>query len=102
MSLEEIFNQVIDPRKSSGLRTPLPELLCMITMGYLSGHAGYRGLGTFMKENKEEFIELFSLKHPPIGKTQLRTVLQKLDFTSINQAFFSWMTSLIYFERLWH
>ncbi len=95
MRLLECFEQLIDPRKSSGLRTPLPELLCMITMGYLSGHTGYRGIGTFMKGNKSEFMEMFNLKHPPIGKTQLRTVLQRLDFASINQAFFQWMSTFV-------
>lgn len=99
MSLQECYNQVLDPRKSSGLRTPLTELLCMITMGYLSGHTGYRGIGTFMRVNKEELMELFNLKHPPIGKTQLRTVLQQLDFTSINRAFYQWMTSFVNIEQ---
>ena len=99
MSLQECYEQIIDPRKSSGLRTPLPELLCMITMGYLSGHSGYRGIGTFMSENKSELMDLFSLKHPPIGKTQLRTVLQRLDFTPINRAFYQWITSFVTIEQ---
>ena len=99
MSLFECFEQVIDPRKSSGLRNPLPALLCMVTMGYLSGYSGYRGIGTFMKGNKEAFQEMFDLKHPPIGKTQLRTVLQKLDFTSINKAFFRWMNTFVAIEQ---
>jgi predicted transposase YbfD/YdcC len=99
MSLQECFEQVIDPRKASGLRTPLPELLCMITMGYMSGLTGYRGIGTFMKENREELMDLFNLKHPPIGKTQLRTILQKLDFTGISQAFFKWMATFVNIEE---
>ena len=99
MSLFECFEQVIDPRKSSGLRNPLPALLCMVTMGDLSGYSGYRGIGTFMKGNKEAFQEMFDLKHPPIGKTQLRTVLQKLDFTSINKAFFRWMNTFVAIEQ---
>jgi len=99
MSLQACYEQLIDPRKSSGLRTPLPELLCMITMGYLSGRSGYRGIGTFMKENKEELMELFQLKHPPIGKTQLRTILQRLDFSAINRAFFQWMNDFVIIEQ---
>jgi len=99
MSLLECFEQVVDPRKSSGLRTPLPALLCMITMGYLSGYSGYRGIGTFMKGNKDSFQKMFNLKHPPIGKTQLRTILQRLDFTSINKAFFQWMNTFVSIEQ---
>jgi len=87
--------EVPDPRKESGLRLPLPALLCMLTMCYLSGYSGYRSSATFMKGNREEFMEMFNLKHPPIGKTQLRTVMGMLDFKSVNQAFFKWMNSFV-------
>lgn len=98
MSLYECFKQLEDPRNPSGLRNPLPALLCMITMSYLSGFTGYRPVGNFMKVNQESFIKMFHLKHPPIGKTQLRTVMQTLDFKSINKVFFQWMKSFITIE----
>ena len=98
MSLYECFEQVEDKRKASGLRTPLPALLCMITMSYLSGVSGYRGTATFMEGHKEHFMSLFNLKHPPVGKTQLRTVMQKLDFESINKAFHKWMQNYVSIE----
>ena len=99
MSLYECFKQVVDPRKSSGLRNPLPALLCMITMSYLSGHTGYRATATFMKGNQGCFREMFKLKHPPIGATQLRTILQRLDFKSINRVFHQWMNSFVIIEQ---
>ena len=98
MSLYECFEQLEDPRKSSGLRTPLAALLCMITMSYLSGFTGYRPVGTFMKSNQESFKKMFNLKHPPIGKTQLRTVMQTLDFKSINKMFYQWMKNFVTIE----
>lgn len=91
MSLYECFEQLEDPRAASGLRNPLPALLCMVTMSYLSGFTGYRATADFMKGNKAVFMEMFHLKHPPLGKTQLRTVIQSLDFKSINKAFYQWI-----------
>jgi len=99
MSLYENFEQLVDPRKLSGLRNPLPALLCMITMSYLSGHSGYRATASFMKGNEKDLMELFNLKHPPLGKTQLRTVLQRLDFNSINKAFYEWMNNFVTIEQ---
>ena len=95
MSLYECFQQLEDPRQKSGLRMPLPALLCMLVMSYLSGHSGYRATATFMKGNRSELMEMFNLKHPPIGHTQLRTILQRLDFRAINRAFFNWMNRFV-------
>ncbi|MEO1260033.1 MAG: ISAs1 family transposase [Bacteroidota bacterium] len=95
MGLYECFQRLDDPRQKSGLRMPLPALLCMLVMSYLSGHSGYRSTATFMKGNRSELMEMFNLKHPPIGHTQLRTVLQGLDFRAVNQAFFNWMNRLV-------
>jgi len=99
MSLYECFEQLEDPRDASGLRNPLPALLCMITMSYLSGFTGYRATANFMKGNKAAFMKMFSLKHPPLGKTQLRTVLQSLDFKSINSVFHQWMKDFVSVEQ---
>jgi len=99
MSLYECFQQVKDHREASGLRNPLPALLCMIVMSYLSGHSGYRATARFMKGNRGEFMEMFELKHPPIGHTQLRTIMQELDFQSINQAFFKWINNFVSIKK---
>lgn len=99
MSLYECFEQIEDHRKTSGLRNPLPALLCMITMSYLSGNTGYRATAAFMEGNREAFQKMFNLKHPPLRKTQLRTVMQKLDFKSINSAFYKWINSFVSIEK---
>lgn len=99
MSLSECFEQLEDPRKSSGLRNPLPALLCMVTMSYLSGYTGYRATATFMKGNQEIFKKMFNLKHPPLGHTQLRTVFQRLDFSAINKVFHQWVNSFVSIEK---
>ena len=99
MSLYECFEQVEDPRKLSGLRNPLPALLSMVVMSYLSGYTGYRATAVFMKGNREAFMDMFDLKHRPLGHTQLRTIFQRLDFDSINQAFFRWINSFVTIEK---
>lgn len=99
MSLYDCFKQIEDHRKASGLRNPLSALLCMIAMSYLSGYSGYRATATFMKGNREAFIKMFDLKHPPIGHTQLRTIMQELDFNAINQIFFQWINSFVSIEK---
>jgi len=99
MSLYECFEQVKDYREASGLRNPLPALLCMIVMSYLSGHSGYRATARFMKGNREELMKMFNLKHPPIGHTQLRTIMQELEFKDINQAFFKWINSFVSIKK---
>ena len=99
MSLLECFEEIEDHRKLSGLRNPLPAILCMLVMSYLSGHCGYRAPATFMKGNREEFIKMFELKHPPIGHTQLRTIIMGLDFEVINKAFFKWINNFVSIEE---
>jgi len=100
MSLHECFSTLPDVRKASGLRNPLPALLCMITMSYLSGYSGFRPVATFMKANRESLMKMFDLKHPPIGHTQLRTVMGQLDFDSINKAFYKWVSQFIDVESV--
>lgn len=99
MSLYDCFEQVPDPRAESGLRNPLPALLCMITMSYLSGHSGYRATARFMQGNANEFMTMFDLKHPPIKHTQLRTIMQMLDFESINKVFLKWIKNFVNIEK---
>ena len=95
MSLYECFEQIEDPRSSSGQRNPLSALLCMISMSYLSGFTGYRATAKFMKGNSEAFMKMFGLKHPPLGHTQLRTIMQRLDFRVINEVFYNWMNRFV-------
>lgn len=95
MSLYECFEQIEDHRSTSGRRNPLPALLCMIVMSYLSGFTGYRATAKFMKGNCDAFMDMFGLKHPPLGHTQLRTIMQGLDFNVINQIFHQWMNQFV-------
>jgi hypothetical protein len=98
MSLEECFKQVEDPRKASGLRFPLPALLSMMVMSYMSGNTGYRASAKFMEGNREEFTQMYGLKHGTPGHTQINTIHKLLDFEQINQAFFKWINSFVAIE----
>lgn len=99
MTLYECFETVPDHRSASGRRTPLPALLCMVTMSYMSGYTGYRPVSSFMSSNKETFKSMFNLKHSPIKHTQLRTVISGLDFPSITEAFSTWMRTFLNVEQ---
>jgi len=98
MSLYECFESIPDVRNASGLRTPLPALLCMITMAHMSGHSGFRPIATFMKAHKSVFIPMFNLKHPPLGHTQLNKVMNTLNFDEIFTAFHKWMNQFVDIE----
>lgn len=98
MSLVELFDQVVDPRKASGLRFPLPAFLTMMTMSYMSGYTGYRAPANFMKGNESELVSMFKLKHGVPGFVQIRTIINRLDFEQINEVFFKWMTSFVSIE----
>ena len=89
-SLYEIFGEIPDGRKASGLRHPLPSFLTMVTMGIMSGLNGYQELAAFFKANEEEFVSLFDLKHGVAGYTQIRTILRGLNYEALSAGFHKW------------
>jgi len=99
MSLYELYKEVEDPRKASGLRFPLPAFLTMMTMAYMSGYSGYRSSASFMEGNKDQFCEMFDLKHGVPGFVQVRTIINSLDFQVINKVFFKWINQFVPIEQ---
>jgi len=89
-SLETFFSQIPDPRKKGGLRHPLVPVLMMCTFSIMSGYSSNNKIAKFMRYNAEEFKQLFKLKHPPLGHTQLGTILSGLDDKKIVTAFNEW------------
>lgn len=90
MSLYEAFGEVKDVRQASGLRHPLQIFLTMTTLSIMSGYHSLQGIATFFDSNKEEFIELFKLKHGAPKYTQIRTILKNMDYDSLCEAFQKW------------
>ena len=87
MDLAEFFNQVPDPRRAEGKRTPLPALLWMTFLAVASGHGGYRAMSKFAKSNAAFFSAYFGLRHAVPSHVSFRSVLQALDETFLYQAF---------------
>lgn len=91
-SLLDSLAQVPDFRRRQGKRFPLPQLLTMIVMAVLSGHYGYREIARFLKANEEalrEHLHLPLQRRMPSHVT-IRTVLMKLDFEALRDAFEAW------------
>lgn len=90
-TLVEYLAQVPDFRRREGLRYPLPALLVMITMAIMSGHYGYREIARFLKANRDELVAQLHLKRKQMpSHVTIRTVLMKLDFEALNEAFQHW------------
>ena len=99
MSLYEVFSEVEDVRKASGLRHPLQSFLSMVTLGIMSGYNGLQELAAFFKSNEEEFIAMFGLKHGVAKYTQIWTILATLDYESLYAAFEKWALQYIPIEE---
>ena len=91
MSLFEAFGEVKDIRNASGLRHPLQIFLTMTTLSIMSGYNSLQGIATFFDSNKEDFNELFHLKHGVPKYTQIRTILKNMDYNSLCEVFQRWV-----------
>ena len=90
-TLVEYLQSVPDFRSDLGKRYRLDHLLLMIIFGMMSGCYGYRELGTFVKANRSEFVKLLGLKRNAVpSHVTIRTVLQGIDFSALNQRFSQW------------
>ena len=90
-TLVDYLAQVPDFRRREGQRYPLPALLVMITMAIMSGHYGYREIARFLKANRDELTAQLHLKRKQMpSHVTIRTVLMKLDFQALNEAFEHW------------
>lgn len=90
-NLFEFLQNIDDPRRSQGVRFPLPALLAIIIMAILSGYSGLKGFARFAKSNAKELVSIFALKHgvPTFGT--IRTILLSLDKEVLTREFGNWM-----------
>ncbi len=93
--LTTFLEQIPDYRRAQGRRVPLPVFLTMVILGYMSGRFAMQEQARFLEANEEFFSELFGLSHGVPGYTQIRTILQSLDFEAINKAFYSWASQFM-------
>lgn len=93
MTLEESFANIPDPRRSEGLRTSLPQILCMVTLSAMAGYTGYRPVADFCKSNQHSLVSELGLKHGIPSHVTFRHVLMSLDSRLLADAFHSWSTA---------
>jgi len=91
-SLSEYLKELPDPRRSQGTRYPLESFLTIIIIGYIGGYYTGKSLARYFKNNKEDLVEIFGLRHGVPGSTRINTFLKSLDFDKLNEAFFNWVS----------
>lgn len=94
-SLVSYLQQVPDYRRAQGKRVPLPAFLSMVVLGYMSGRFSMQSLARFMENNETFFSDQFGLAHGVPGYTQIRTLLQSIDFNELNKAFYHWASQFM-------
>ena len=100
MNLIEHLNQIEDPRRKQGQRFPLTTLLLIVIMGIMSGHFAYREIIHFSNANKKDLIKNLRIKHKRIpSHVTIREIVKRIDFDSLNNAFYKWASSYVKIEK---
>lgn len=100
MNLIEHLNQIKDPRRKQGQRFPLTTVLLIIIMGIISGRFGYREITVFSNANKKNLIKSLRIKHKRIpSHVTIRDVIMRIDFDSLNNAFYKWASAYVKIEK---
>lgn len=90
-SLMDCFAEIPDVRRSQGLMHDLSFCLTLIVLGLMSGYKGVRGLGDFVKGNKDEIINYFRPKKSRVPSySTIRRVMLAVNFDDLTKAFYLW------------
>jgi len=90
MNLISSFSKIKDPRRTQGLRTNLPQLLCMVVISNLCGYYGSRAIARFSKIHKKLLTAELKLKHKPPSHVSFSTVLNQIDPQELIACFQIW------------
>lgn len=90
-SLMDCFAEIPDVRRSQGLMHDQSFCLTLIVLGLMSGYKGVRGLGDFVKGNKDEIINYFRPKKSRVPSySTIRRVMLAVNFDDLTKAFYLW------------
>ena len=90
-SIMDYFKDIPDVRRSQGLMHELSFCLTLIVLGLMSGYKGVRGLGDFVKGNKDEIVKYFKPKKSRVPSySTIRRVMIAVNFDDLNKAFYLW------------
>lgn len=95
------LSSVKDHRRKQGQRISLPVFLTMVILGNMSGFTSLKSLARFFKNNEDYFSQKFGLMHGVPGYTRIRTLLEELDFESLNESFTNWSVQFVKAEGEW-
>jgi hypothetical protein len=91
IDLLTMLKKAPDPRRSQGLRHPLPSTLFMIILATMGGCVGYREIGTYLRVNQEDFgAYLGLLKNRVPTYVTIRSILQWVDYEMLRSIFVEW------------
>lgn len=100
MSLIDSLSLVKDSRRKQGERYSCISMLLMIIMGIMRGCYGYREIGRFCKLNERELLKVFRFKnHHVPSHVSFRSFIMRLDFDSLQQAFYTWARTYVPIEE---
>jgi len=99
MSLYEVFEGIEDPRRKEGLRTTLPQLLCMIIISNLCGHFGGRPISRFSKLYEATFRKELGLKHRVPSHVIFSDILKRIDSKELIMFFNKWAKDFVPLEK---
>lgn len=91
-TLYHFLDQVADYRRPQGRRFTLSAFLEMTILAGMSHRFGINGISRFIEQNKSFFIERYGLVHGVPKKTVIFNILRDLDYESLNDALFGWMS----------
>jgi len=99
MSLATILSEdITDPRRGQGIRTPLPKLFTMIIISNLCGHFGGRASSRFCRLYESTFKEYLELKHAIPSHVTFSDVLNRVDENEVISAFNKWSSDYVELE----
>ena len=93
-TLMDTFRLVPDPRHARGIRHPLPSLLALCVIAFLSGRQNLTQIHRFAKDHREVLEALGMRRHWAPVTTTLSTVLGLLRISQLQDALAGWLCGL--------
>lgn len=95
MNLIASFLKIQDPRRPQGLRTTLPQVLCMIVIANVCGYHGSRAVARFSKLYRDLLTRELGLKHKTPSHYTFSDVLKRVDASELIACFTEWSSQYI-------
>jgi predicted transposase YbfD/YdcC len=90
------LSQLTDIRRGQGKRHPIELVVIIVILGIMNGYDGYRSIGDFVENNREELLSIFKPNKSRLPSfSTIRRVMGKTDFDELCGIFEEWVKSNI-------